>query len=152
MWALRRLLSYNQPMRSLFGKSRSSSYCRLGFLAAILVLIVVHQGDNALSQNPIPSPFPPSPAQNGGRPQLGQEPEPSQDPMQRHAQEEAAKKRNTERQIKLNADSDRIVQLAQELSVAGDPNGKGTASPALAKKADEIAKLARTVKDLMKFE
>ena len=49
--------------------------------------------------------------------------------MMRHAQEEAAKKRNIDRQNKLNADSGRIVQLAQELSTAGEPDAKGAASP-----------------------
>ena len=48
--------------------------------------------------------------------------------MLRHAQEEAAKKRNIERQNKLNADSGRIVQLAQELSTACEPDGKGSRS------------------------
>ena len=70
----------------------------------------------------------------------------------RHAQEEAAKKRNIDRQNKLNADSDRIVQLAQQLSTAVEPDGKGSALSALAKKAEEIEKLARSVKDLMKSE
>jgi hypothetical protein len=152
MWALYCLLSYNQPMRSLFGKSRRNSYFTIALLVAIVVLTAAHRGDNAQGQSQTPSPFPPTPGQNTGRPPFGQESEPTQDPMMRHAQEEAAKRRNTDRQNKLMADSDRIVQLAQQLSTAGEPDGKGAASPALAKKAEEIEKLARNVKDLMKSE
>ncbi len=152
MWAQGRLLSYNQPMRSLLGKSRRNSYFTIALLAAIVALTAAHRGDNALGQSQTPSPFPQTPGQNGGRPPIGQEPDMTQDPMLRHAQEEAAKRRNIDRQNKLTADSDRIVQLAQELSTAGDPDGKGAASPALAKKAEEIEKLARNVKDLMKSE
>ena len=140
-------------MRSLFGKSRRNSCFTIALVAAIVVLTAAHRGDNALGQSQAPSPFPPNPAQqNVGRPPFGQEPEGPQDPMMRHAQEEAAKKRNTDRQNKLMADSDRIVQLAQQLSTAGEPDGKGAASPAFAKKAEEIEKLARNVKDLMKSE
>jgi hypothetical protein len=152
MWADGRLLSYNQLMRSLFGKSRRNSYLIIGLLAVIVVLTAAHRGDNAVGQSQTPSPFPPTQGQNVGRPPFGQESDTTQDPMMRHAQEEAAKKRNIDRQNKLNADSDRIVQLAQELSTAGEPAGKGAASPALAKKAEEIEKLARNVKDLMKSE
>jgi hypothetical protein len=152
MWAQGRPLSYNQPMRSLFGKSRRNSYFTIALLATIVVLAAMHRGDNALGQSQAPTPFPPTPGQNTGRPPFGQESDSTQDPMMRHAQEEAAKRRNIDRQNKLNADSDRIVQLAQELSTAGEPDGKGASSPALAKKAEEIEKLARNVKDLMKSE
>ena len=57
--------------------------------------------------------------------------------------QEAAKRRNIDRQNKLLADSDRIVQLANELNTAVDPKGKDPASVAMAKKAEEIEKLAR---------
>ena len=72
--------------------------------------------------------------------------------MLRRAQEDAAKKRNIERQKKLLADSDRIVQLAKELSAAAEPNPQDPTPPGMAKKAEEIEKLARSVKELMKSE
>jgi hypothetical protein len=139
-------------MGSFFGKSRGNSCITIALLAAIVVLTATHRGDNALGQSQTPSPFPSSQGQNPVRPPFGQDSEPTQDPMTRHAQQEAAKRRNIDRQNKLNADSDRIVRLAQELSAAGEPDGKEAASPALAKKAEEIEKLARNVKDLMKAE
>ncbi len=66
--------------------------------------------------------------------------------------EEAAKKRNIERQNELVADSGRIVQLANELSAAVDPEDKIRHRPRMSKKAEEIEKLARSVKELMKSE
>jgi hypothetical protein len=113
------------------------------------------QVDNAQgqSQTPTPSPFPlPTPQQSGGRPPFGQEPDATQDPALRHAQEEAAKKRNIDRQNRLKSNSDRIVQLATELNTAVEPNDKDPTSPAMAKKAEEIEKLAHSVKELMKSE
>jgi len=154
MRARRRPVFYNQPMPRLFGKSLCRWWVATGFLCVVL-LVVLPQGDNAQgqSQTPTPSPFPlPTPQQSGGRPPFGQEPDATQDPSVRHAQQEAAKKRNIDRQNKLKANSDRIVQLATELNTAVEPNDKDPASPAMAKKAEEIEKLARSVKELMKSE
>jgi len=49
------------------------------------------------------------------------------------------------------ANSNRIVQLAQELNAEVDKSGKGT-PVIVSKKAEEIEKLAKSVKDLMKSE
>ena len=152
MGAAARLVSYNQPMPRFFGKPLRPWPVAIGFLCLVL-LAAVSQGDNAQGQSQTPSPFPPpTPQQNGGRPPFGQEPDTSQDPALHHAQEEAAKRRNIDRQNKLKANSDRIVQLATELSTAVEPNDKDPASPAMAKKAEEIEKLAHSVKELMKSE
>jgi HAMP domain-containing protein len=131
-------------MRSRFGKSRRKFI--LALVAAMLLTVAADQGDSMLGQNQTPSPFPPTTGQSSGRPPFGQEQEPTPDPVFRHAQQEAAKKRNIERQTKLTADSDKIVQLAQELS------DKDPTSPAMAKKAEEIEKLAKSVKELMKSD
>jgi hypothetical protein len=72
--------------------------------------------------------------------------------MVHHAQQEAAKKRNIERQNKLVSDSSRIVQLANELNTGVEPKEKDTTPVAMSKKAEEIEKLARSVKELMKSE
>jgi hypothetical protein len=72
--------------------------------------------------------------------------------MLRHAEQEAARRRNIDRQHKLVADSSRILQLANELSTGIEPEGKDPTSAGMSKKAEEIEKLARSVKDLMKSE
>ncbi len=153
MWARGRVVSYNQPMPRLLAKSLCRWLVAVGFLCVVLVT-AVPLGDTAQgqSQTPTPSPFPPTTGPTGGRPPFGQEPDATQDPMLHHAQQEAAKKRNIDRQNKLMANSDRIVQLATELSTGVEPNEKDPAAPAMAKKAEEIEKLARSVKDLMKSE
>ncbi len=99
-----------------------------------------------------PSQFPQGPPQSGVRLPLGEEPDTGQDPNLRRAQLEAARKRNIERQNKLVADTGRILQLAQELSADVEPGGKDPAPVDMAKKAEEIEKLARSVKDHMKSE
>ena len=139
-------------MRSLFGKSRLKTCFIIGLLAVMLLPSWVHQGDNALGQSQTPVPFPPTTGQSNGRPPFGTETDTTQDPMLRHAQQEAAKRRNIDRQNKLVSDSDRIVQLASELNTGVDPNGKDAASIAMAKKAEEIEKLAHSVRDLMKSD
>jgi hypothetical protein len=139
-------------MESLFGKSRVNASCRIGLLAIIVVLSSSLRGDNALAQNQTPTQFPQTNGQSNPRPSFGQETETNQDPMFRHAQQEAAKRRNIDRQNKLVANSTRIVQLANELSAGVEPNGKDPTPADMSKKADEIEKLARSVKELMKSD
>jgi len=50
------------------------------------------------------------------------------------------------------ADANRIVQLAQELNTEVDKNDKGATPVTVSKKAEEIEKLAKSVKDRMKAE
>jgi len=139
-------------MRCLFGKSRLSRSSRIG-LIAVLLLSSGPRGDDAWGQIQQAPPYqPPTAGPGSGRPPFGQEPDISQDPMVRHAQEEAARKRNIERQNKLLADSNRIVQLANELSAGVETGGKDPPPPAMSRKAEEIEKLARSVKELMKSE
>jgi hypothetical protein len=149
-----------RTVRSLPGKLRYGTYLvhwplGVGLLFAMFLTAAVHRNSFAEGQSqapPIPQ-FPTTPGQNAGRTSLpGQETDPNPDPMIHRAQLEAAKKRNIYRQNKLVADSDKIVQLAQELGTAAQPEGKGSDSPAMSKKADEIEKLARNVRDLMKSE
>lgn len=152
MWALRRLLSYNQLMRRFFHKLRASLCNVTVFLAATLLLASVYRDGNAIGQVQQPPQFPQGPPQSGVHLPLGDEGETGQDPNLRRAQLEAARKRNVERQNKLVADSGKILLLAQELSADVEPGGKDPAPSELAKKAEEIEKLARSVKDHMKSE
>jgi nitric oxide reductase activation protein len=74
------------------------------------------------------------------------------DPATRHAQEDAAKQRNAERQTRLVADTNKLLQLAQDLKTEVDKSNKEVLSVSVVKKADEIEKLAKSVKDRMKSE
>ncbi len=50
------------------------------------------------------------------------------------------------------ADANKIVELAQEINADVDKGEKSALSPTAAKKAEEIEKLAKGVKELMKSE
>jgi hypothetical protein len=99
------------------------------------------------TQEPLQLPSPPGARLPIGR---GQPDEP--DPNLRHAQMEAAKQRNIERQTRLVSDTNKLLQLAQELKEEVDKSNKEVLSVAVVKKAEEIEKLAKSVKERMKAE
>ena len=61
-----------------------------------------------------------------------------------------AKKENVKRQQDLRKDTDKLVQLATELKQYVDKTNENTLSVEVIKKAGEIEKLARSVKEKMK--
>jgi oligoribonuclease NrnB/cAMP/cGMP phosphodiesterase (DHH superfamily) len=61
-----------------------------------------------------------------------------------------AKKANLERQAALKKDTDKLVTLAEELKDYVDKSNENVLSLNVLKKAEEIEKLARSVKDKMK--
>jgi nitric oxide reductase activation protein len=67
-----------------------------------------------------------------------------------HIEQDVEKARNIERQKKLIADTEKLLSLANELKVDVDKSNKDTLSLDVIRKADEIEKLAHSVKDRMK--
>jgi len=61
-----------------------------------------------------------------------------------------AKKANLERQASLKHDTDKLVKLAGELKEYVDKSNENMLSLDVIKKAEEIEKLARSVKEKMK--
>jgi type VI protein secretion system component VasF len=61
-----------------------------------------------------------------------------------------ATKRNTQRQQQLVDDTAKLLTLAQQLKEEVDKSTKDTLSIAVVKKAEEIEKLAKSVKDKMR--
>jgi hypothetical protein len=61
-----------------------------------------------------------------------------------------AKLRNTDRQRQIVSDTQKLVSLANELKTEVDKSTKDTLSIDVIKKADEIEKLAHSVKEKMK--
>lgn len=90
------------------------------------------------TQNPIPPPQYP-----------GQAPAP-QDEEHMRIEKEQAKKANEERQAQLKRDTDKLLSLATELKQSVDKSNENTLSLEVIKKADEIEKLAHSVKEKMK--
>ena len=61
-----------------------------------------------------------------------------------------AKKRNLQRQEDIKKDTDKLLSLATELKQYVDKTDENTLSVEVIKKAEEIEKLAHTVKEKMK--
>jgi len=75
------------------------------------------------------------------------------DPMDAHRaeqQEKQEKLRNNDRQKRLVADTDKLLSLATDLKAQVDKSTKDTLSVDVIKKAEEIEKLAHSVKERMK--
>ncbi len=65
-------------------------------------------------------------------------------------EEQQAKNRNGERQKRLQADAEKLLGLATQLKQEVDKTDKNTMSVDVIKKAEEIEKLARSVRERMK--
>lgn len=87
-------------------------------------------------------------APSGGRHIEGSTPE--QDEMRAKLAREMAKKANLERQALLKADTDKLLKLSTELKDYVDKTNENVLSLEVLKKAEEIEKLARSVKEKMK--
>jgi hypothetical protein len=76
--------------------------------------------------------------------------ESSQDPSQKEMQERMLKAANKKRQQDIRDDTDKLFQLATELKAAVDKSNENLLSLDVVKKADEVEKLAKKVKEKMK--
>ena len=72
------------------------------------------------------------------------------DEAQRRMAHDMAKKANLQRQAALKADTDKLLKLAVELKNSVDKSTENVLSLDVLKKAEEIEKLAHSVKDKMK--
>jgi len=122
----------------LFTFEVAVTYKRLGCL--VLVMTVLSFSVVAGAQN---SRMPPN--------QLPENQSPSQeDEARSKLEKEMAKKANQERQAALKKDTDKLLKLATELKEYVDKTNENTLSMDVVKKAEEIEKLAHSVKDKMK--
>lgn len=112
---------------------------RLLTVAAILVACAGYGfGQVNQSQPPLPS----EPPNTISTPDEG-----SWDAAQRA---EMVKKANLQRQQQLKKDTDKLLELATELKQSVDKSNENTLSLDVIKKADQIEKLAKSVKEKMK--
>jgi hypothetical protein len=82
-------------------------------------------------------------------PMSGQEPSPEDENAAKQAKE-MAKKANEERQAQLKRDTDKLFQLSTELKQYVDKTNENVLSLDVIKKAEEIEKLAHSVKVKMR--
>ena len=81
-------------------------------------------------------------------PPLHQAPSP-EDEERAKLEKEMAKKANQERQAQLRRDTNDLLKLATELKLSVDKSNENILSLDVIKKADEIERLAHSVKDKM---
>lgn len=72
------------------------------------------------------------------------------DPLAPGLAERQERSRNSERQKKLVEDANKLLSLATDLKQQVDKNSKDATSADAARKAEEIEKLAKSVRDRMK--
>jgi hypothetical protein len=72
------------------------------------------------------------------------------DPLGPELMERQERSRNSDRQKRLVADTDKLLELATNLKSQVDKTDKGAPPVDAAKKAEEIEKLAKSVRDRMK--
>jgi hypothetical protein len=73
-----------------------------------------------------------------------------QDPAQKEMQDRMFKEANKKRQQDIRNDTDKLFQLATELKAAVDKSNENLLSLEVVRKADQVEKLAKKVKENMK--
>jgi hypothetical protein len=107
------------------------------FFALILIFVFLLMPALASAQNPRLPPMP-------------QPDSPSEDPAKSKLERDMAKKANQERQAALRRDTEKLLKLATELKDYVDKTNENVLSFEVVKKAEEIEKLAHSVKEKMK--
>ena len=115
---------------------------KLFALAVLLLSITPAFTVPSFDQNPVPVP------RLGPNPGLA--PDATEDEQRAKLEKDIAKKANRERQAQLQRDTDNLVKLANELKQPVDKSNENTLSLEVVKKAEEIEKLAHSVKEKMK--
>ncbi len=116
---------------------------------AVAILVAVSwTGRSTISQAQVQQPMPPIPSP-AAPPGFG-EPSTPPDPMLRQQQQRMEKARNVDRQKQLEQDTDKLLALAKALKEEVSKSNKDTLSVDVVKKAAEIEKLAKSVKDRMR--
>ena len=115
-------------------------------LAFFLLLMITVLAAQSSVQNPMQAPI--------QIPRLGSTPGANSDDRENEQraklEKEIAKKANHDRQAQLQRDTESLLKLANELKQSVDKSNENTLSLDVVKKAEEIEKLAHSVKEKMK--
>ena len=122
---------------------------RLALIGALLLTggSVRVSGGQTFPQQPVPGQGRQNPG-SPNKPMPGLDPDAN--PLDTHREEQQAKLRNDDRQKRLVADTAKLLVLATDLKAQVDKSTKDTMSVDVIKKADEIEKLAHSLKERMK--
>jgi methionyl-tRNA synthetase len=108
--------------------------------AVVLLSILLSAG--SFSQQQFPNPTQSQDSRMGG--------DREKDPLEEKMEHQREKAMNKQRQLQLQKDTDHLLELATQLKEYVDKSNEHTLSLDVVKKADEIEKLAKSVKDKMK--
>ena len=114
-------------------------------LPALVLFILCSPLPAFAQQSQIPTPPPPP-----GVPGVNPNTTPESDPALHRMTEQMSLKRNAERQQKIMADTALLLQLAQKLNADVSRSDKNTLSIPVVKEADQIEKLAKSIKERMR--
>lgn len=128
----------NQPQT--FIRFRNACLPAIAFLALCAPVAVRAQQTQVPNTNGVPDRLPGIDPSNETAP----------DPSMRRMVSQMALKRNTQRQQRIVADSAHLLDLAQKLNAEVSKSDKNTLSLSVVKEADEIEKLAKSIKDKMR--
>jgi hypothetical protein len=95
-----------------------------------------------LSQTLPPPQFPPPPGT--------EQQQRNKTPAEQQVERDAAKQRNVQREQDIKRDTEKLLELATELKQYVDKTNEDVISLDVIKKADQIEKLAKSVKEKMK--
>jgi hypothetical protein len=111
--------------------------------AALVLLFAMNAAlsQALLSQGPPTPTFPPPPGEPAQR---------TKDPIREQIERDAAKQRNVQRQQDIKRDTEKLLELATELKQYVDKTNENVISLDVIKKAEQIEKLAKNVKEKMK--
>ena len=107
----------------------------LGKIITVAGLALIMRG-TALAATPVPA----------AAPQV----ETRQDPTQKEMQERIAREANKKRQQDIREETEKLFQLATELKAAVEKTNENLLSLDVVRKAEEVEKLAKKVKEKMK--
>jgi len=110
------------------------------FSLCLLSFILLTGGSWAQGRDPL--------AIGGQDPQFGREK--PKDPLEEKIEHQREKAMNKDRQTNLQKDADRLLKLATELKESVEKSNEHTLSLDVIKKAEEIEKLAKSVKEKMR--
>ena len=114
---------------------------------SLLLCAVIGTGQIPSTQR---APTPGAPYPNSSADPFGRTRPDDHDPFAGKLAEQQARNRNTDRQKRLVDDTEKLFSLASELKQQVGKTDKNTLSVDVIKKADEIEKLAHSVKERMK--
>jgi hypothetical protein len=123
-----------------------SSIRNTGLLTVILVFASAGLTAHAQQQPPAQTTHPPD--MSSDSPGFGNSN--SRDPEQAHMMHEMSKDRNAQRQKEIVTDTNHLMDLVKQLKDAVDKSSKDQLSLSVVNTADQIEKLAKTVKEKMR--